>query len=153
MEWTVLISTVAGGAIATVSGGLLERWRWKRQRVDQSSENRRVLYGSYLALLSKTRHKCGSLARATSMPPAERSQGVWDTFEHCIGPRYEVEITAPPRVVTAATNTHRALADLCDGIAQGVAHGSDEYDRLSHAYREVHKVLRSAMRSDLDAAA
>lgn len=149
MEWTALVSTVAGGGIATLSAGALEFWRSKRQRVDQNTENRRVLYGSYLAVLSKTRHTVGSLARARDMQSTERATAVWDAYVQCLGRRYEVEITAPARVVAATENTQHAIRDLCVAVADGVTNDSDEYAQLRRAYKEAHSLLRRAMRSDL----
>lgn len=149
MEWTALVSTVAGGGIATLSAGALEFWRWKRQRVDQNTENRRVLYGSYLAVLSSTRHTLGVLARDADIAPVERAKAVWDAYENCISRRYEVEIMAPSGVVAAAEKTHQAIRDLCVAVAGGVTSDSEEYDHHRQAYKEVHSSLRSAMRSDL----
>ncbi|MFE1801103.1 hypothetical protein ACFW9L_33770 [Streptomyces sp. NPDC059517] len=151
MEWTALVSTLVGGGIATLSAGSLEFWRSKRQRVDQSTENRRVLYGSYLAVLSETRHTLGSLARARDMQSAERAAAVWDAYVQCISRRYEVEITAPTQVVAATENTHHAFRDLCVAVADGVTNDSDTYAQLRQAYKEAHALLRRAMRSDLGA--
>ncbi|MZD55404.1 hypothetical protein [Streptomyces sp. SID5606] len=144
-----MVSTVAGGGIATLSAGALEFWRWKRQRVDQNIENRRVLYGSYLAVLSSTRHTCGVLARAAGLSTGERAKAVWDAYEHCLSRRYEIEIMAPLSVVAAAENTHHALRDVCVAVAGGVTSESQEYARLRRVYKETHASLRSAMRFDL----
>jgi hypothetical protein len=151
VEWTALISTVVGGGIATLSAGALEFWRWKRQRVDRSIENRRVLYGSYLADLSTTRHACSVLARATDMPPVERAKAVWEAYEHCLRHRYDVEITAPSGVVAAAEDTHQALRNICIAVAEGLTYDSEDYARLRETYKETHSSLRSAMRFDLGA--
>lgn len=149
VEWTALISTVAGGGIATLSAGVLEFWRWKRQRVDQSIENRRVLYGSYLAVLSSTRHTCSWLARATELAPTERAKAVWDAYEHCLSLRYEIQIMAPLRVVAAADTTHHAVRDLCMAVEVGATSDSEEYTRVRQAYKDAHMSLRRAMRADL----
>ncbi|ATL28738.1 hypothetical protein [Streptomyces formicae] len=149
MEWTALISTVAGGAIATLSAGALEFWRWKRQRVDQNIENRRVLYGSYLAVLSSTRHTCSWLARATELAPTERAKAVWDAYEHCLGRRYEIQIMAPLSVVEAADDTHHAMRAMCMAVEVGVTSDDEEYTRLRQAYKDAHTSLRRAMRCDL----
>lgn len=149
MEWTALVSTVAGGGIATLSAGALEFWRWKRQRGDQNTENKRVLYASYLAVLSGTRHECSVLARAADMPSVERAKAVWDAYERCLSSRNEIEIMAPARVVAAADSNHRVLRDICIAVADGATSDSEEYADLRVAYKEVHSSLRNAMRSDL----
>ncbi|MGX1269538.1 hypothetical protein [Streptomyces phaeoluteigriseus] len=85
------------------------------------------------------------------MQSTERAAAVWDAYVQCISRRYEVEITAPTRVVAATQNTHHAIRDLCVAVADGVTNDSDEYAQLRQAYKEVHSLLRVAMRSDLGA--
>ncbi|MGJ5806040.1 hypothetical protein ACSCB1_44235 [Streptomyces europaeiscabiei] len=146
-----LASTVVGGGIATMSAGLLELWRWKREKGEQHVETRRVLYGSYLAALARARHTCSLMAREVEMPGDERRRAVWDAFEPCTSLRYELAISAPPFVVSPAEATFRRLRDIRDTVAQGLAPDSDEYARGRTQYDEVHLALRKAMRRDLGA--
>ncbi|MEV5551848.1 hypothetical protein AB0L35_37930 [Streptomyces sp. NPDC052309] len=48
MQWITLISTMVGAAIATGSAMLLDRQRWRRERLDRETQARRTLYGEYL---------------------------------------------------------------------------------------------------------
>ncbi|MFJ9019159.1 hypothetical protein ACIRPU_04090 [Streptomyces sp. NPDC102259] len=68
-----LASTVVGGGIATMSAGVMERRRWRRERGEQRTEARRALYGSYLAALARARHACSLMARETQASVAMRS--------------------------------------------------------------------------------
>ncbi|ALV34175.1 hypothetical protein AS200_20550 [Streptomyces sp. CdTB01] len=151
VEWVALASTAVGGGIATVSAGLLERWRWRRDRVEQHIETRRVLYGSYLAALAKARHTCSLMARETELPASERRRAVWDAFEPCASLRYELAISAPRSVVSPAETSFRRLRDIRDTVAQGLPPESDEYARGRMQYDEAHLALRMAMRQDLGA--
>ncbi|MEU9290293.1 hypothetical protein AB0D57_38065 [Streptomyces sp. NPDC048275] len=151
VEWMTLASTVVGGGIATVSAGVLERRRWKRERGEQRTETRRAVYGSYLTALAKARHACSLMARESDAPVDERRRIVWDAFEPCISLRYELSISAPQFVVSPAEDTFRRLRDIRDAVAQGAPAQGDEYARCRMRYDEAHVALRSAMRRDLDA--
>lgn len=65
MEWMTLVSAGVGAIIATASAAVLERGRWRRENRERETAVRRVLYGEYLACLSKARNGFRSLARAT----------------------------------------------------------------------------------------
>ncbi|MET7940069.1 hypothetical protein [Streptomyces sp. NPDC005302] len=146
-----MTSTVVGGGIAMASAGTLELWRWRRDRGVQHVETRRVLYGSYLAALAKSRHTCSLMARETALPDDERRRAVWDAFEPCASLRYELAISAPPFVVEPAEATFRRLRDIRDTVAQGLPPDSGEYARGRTEYDKVHLALRKAMRRDLGA--
>jgi hypothetical protein len=146
-----LASTVVGGGIATVSAGVLERRRWKRERGEQRMETRRALYGSYLAALAKARHACGLMARETEAPVDRRRRVVWEAFEPCVGLRYELSISAPSSVVVPAADTFHRLQDLLEIVSSGATADSDEYARGRTRYGDAHTALTTAMRSDLGA--
>lgn len=52
MRWITLISTIVGAAIATGSAVLLDRQRWRRERLERDTQSRRALYGNYPGSLS-----------------------------------------------------------------------------------------------------
>jgi hypothetical protein len=114
-------------------------------------ETRRVLYGSYLAVLAKARHTCSLMARETEVPADQRRKAVWDAFEPCISFRYELAISAPRLVVSPAEDTFRRLRDIRDIVAQGLSAEGDEYAQCRTRYDEAHLALRRAMRRDLGA--
>ncbi|GAA4916756.1 hypothetical protein ACFPM3_21290 [Streptomyces coeruleoprunus] len=151
MEWMTLASTVVGAGIATVSALLLERRRWRRERLDRGTEVRRALYGDYLACLSEARNACGRLARAVDLDSATRRQEARAAFEPCVGLRYQMTITAPARVVEASEKTFRTLRDLRDEVAEGTRLDSDDYRHGRDLYNDELTALREAMRRDLGA--
>ncbi|MEV0112803.1 hypothetical protein AB0H77_06040 [Streptomyces sp. NPDC050844] len=151
MEWMTLASTLVGGGIATVSAGYLERRRWKHDRVDQRIEARRALYGTYLAGLSTARLTFSRLVRDTEVSNAERRQLAWDAFAPCSGLRYQVVISAPEAVATAAEDVYRKLRDLRNAVSEGLQLEGSDYAEYRARYDTALRTLRAAMRVDLGA--
>ncbi|MFF4710117.1 hypothetical protein ACFY2V_01705 [Streptomyces eurythermus] len=149
MQWITLISTIVGAVIATGSAMLLDRQRWKRERVDRETQTRRTLYGDYLAGLSEARHACGNMARDPDMEPSMRRTTAREAFGPCIGPRYQMTISAPGRVVEASEAAFRRLRDLRDRVMEGVLATDPVYLEGRRTYDEALAVLRARMREDL----
>lgn len=149
MQWIALLSTVVGAAIATGSAALLDRRRWRRERLDRETQLRRTLYGEYLACLSEARHTCGNVARTPDMAPSERRTTARDAFGPCIGLRYQMTITAPPLVVDASENAFRRLRDLRDRVVEGASVDDPPYQEGRRGYDEALAELRARMRDDL----
>ncbi|MEV6885948.1 hypothetical protein [Streptomyces sp. NPDC051135] len=149
MQWITLISTVVGAAIATGSAMLLDRQRWKRERLDRETQARRILYGDYLATLSEARHACGNMARDPDIAPSTRRTTAREAFGPCIGLRYQMTISAPARVVEASEDTFRRLRDLRDRVMDGVLVTDQAYLQARRNYDEALAALRARMRQDL----
>jgi hypothetical protein len=149
MQWITLISTVVGAVIATGSAMLLDRQRWKRERVDRETQARRTLYGDYLAGLSEARHACGNMARDPDMEPSTRRTTAREAFGPCIGLRYQMTITAPSRVVEASEDAFRRLRDLRDRVMEGVLATDPVYLEGRRTYDDALALLRARMREDL----
>ncbi|MFE9024576.1 hypothetical protein ACFYNL_39345 [Streptomyces sp. NPDC007808] len=151
MEWMALASTLVGGAIATISAGYLDRRRWKRDRTDQQTEARRVLYGTYLANLSQARLVFSRLVRDTEASNVERRKAAWDAFDACSGLRYQMTISAPKTVVEPAEDVYRKLRDLRNAVADGLLLEDADYAERRIRYDIALGALRAAMRDDLAA--
>jgi hypothetical protein len=150
MQWITLISTIVGAVIATGSAMLLDRQRWKRERLDRETQTRRTLYGDYLAGLSEARHACGNVARDSDMEPSMRRTMAREAFGPCIGLRYQMTISAPSRVVEASEDAFRRLRDLRDRVMEGVLVTDPVYLEGRRTYDDALAVLRARMREDLD---
>ncbi|MEU3957180.1 hypothetical protein AB0F45_33535 [Streptomyces achromogenes] len=149
MQWIPLISTIVGAVIATGSAMLLDRQRWKRERVDRETQARRALYGDYLASLSEARHACGNMARDPDMEPSMRRTTAREAFGPCIGLRYQMTISVPSRVVEASEDAFRRLRDLRDRVMEGVLATDPVYLEGRRTYDDALAVLRARMREDL----
>ncbi|MCX5134814.1 MULTISPECIES: hypothetical protein [unclassified Streptomyces] len=146
-----MASTVVGGAIATASAGLLDHRRWRRERGDQHTDQRRTLYVSYLTALACARHSCRVAVRDRDLDAQQRRHAVWGAFEACTALRYEVSICAPRNVVKPADDAFRRLRDLRDVVAHGFSRDSDPYIEGRLHYDQAYQALRDAMRHDLGA--
>ncbi|QNP72670.1 hypothetical protein IAG44_26745 [Streptomyces roseirectus] len=146
MPWAALVSAVVGAVIATGAGALLERARWRRERSERSAGVRRVLYGEYLEQLSQARNVFRGLARSPDLPRAEREQAARSGFAACYGLRYQMSITAPDQVVRASETAFRALRDVRDLAAGGVAAGDPAYVTGRESYEDALAALRAGMR-------
>ncbi|MEU0337261.1 hypothetical protein [Streptomyces sp. NPDC006193] len=145
MQWFALVSTVVGAAIATGSAMLLDRQRWKRERLDRETQARRTLYGEYLARLSAARHACGNLARDPDMEPSTRRTTAREAFGPCIGLRYQMTISAPGRVVEASEDAFRRLRDLRDRVMEGALVTDAAYLEGRRTYDDALAALRATM--------
>ncbi|MBD0419434.1 hypothetical protein H0H10_09715 [Streptomyces sp. TRM S81-3] len=149
MQWITLISTMVGAAIATGSAMLLDRQRWRRERLDRETQARRALYGEYLAGLSEARHACGNVARDPDMDLSTRRTTAREAFGPCIGLRYQMTISAPSRVVEASEDAFRRLRDLRDRVMEGVSASEPAYLEGRRRYDDALALLRARMREDL----
>ncbi|MBZ3900504.1 MULTISPECIES: hypothetical protein [Streptomyces] len=149
MQWITLMSTLVGAAIATGSALLLDRQRWKRERLERETHTRRTLYGEYLASLSEARHTCGNVARDPDMELSVRRATARHAFGPCIGLRYQMTISAPSHVVDASEDTFRRLRDLRDRVMEGALATDPVYVEGRLNYNDALAVLRTRMRGDL----
>lgn len=149
MEWGTLLSTLAGGGIATASASLLDHRRWKRESGDQHIQSRRTLYVTYLTALAAARNACRVAVRDSSVDLSQHRPVLWETLEVCTGLRYEVSISAPKFVVRPSDDSFELLRDICEVVTDGHGHSSDEYINARPRYDKAHQALRDAMRRDL----
>lgn len=128
---------------------LLDRQRWRRERLERETQARRTLYGEYLASLSEARHACGNVARDPEVDLSTRRTTARQAFGPCIGLRYQMTISAPSRVVDASEEAFRRLRDLRDRVMAGVLAAEPVYVEGRLAYNDALAVLRARMREDL----
>ncbi|MDQ6949999.1 MAG: hypothetical protein M3256_28090 [Actinomycetota bacterium] len=64
--WLAIVGTLSGTAMGSATAWLVERGKWKRQRVERWDEARRVLYAQHLSNVDRLREKLQKLAQASS---------------------------------------------------------------------------------------
>lgn len=139
MEWTTLISTLAGAVIGISATVVTERSRSRRERQADELSVRRGAYADYLAALSQTRVEIRVAARDASVPPNLRAEKAVAAF-HDTGVydrRYQVAVVAPAEVVEASDRMFRTLRDLRDRVVDGAL-------RVDTAYRDQANVSADA---------
>ncbi|MGW0960786.1 hypothetical protein ACWD4K_17495 [Streptomyces gelaticus] len=149
MQWISLISAIVGAVIATAATAFLDRHRWRREQAQRVIDTRRVLYGEYLAALSRARNDFRVLARDLNTAPAERDVSARTSFAPCYEIRYQVTITASAAVVAASEKTFRRLRDVRDLAGAGTLAGDERYSGGRREYEDALAELRTAMRQEL----
>ncbi|MFJ5294529.1 hypothetical protein [Streptomyces sp. NPDC088348] len=151
MQWISLISAIAGAIIATAATAFLDRHRWRREQAQRRTDTRRVLYGEYLATLSRARNDFRILARDLDTAPAQRDTSARNSFAPCYEVRYQITITASTKVVAASEKTFRRLRDVRDLAGDGTLAGDERYSGGRGEYEAALTELRTAMRQELRA--
>ncbi|MEV8455467.1 hypothetical protein AB0467_34590 [Streptomyces sp. NPDC052095] len=149
MQWIPLASVIVGALIATASSAFLDRHRWRREQAQRLADARRVLYGEYLAALSKARNDFRVLARDLDTAQAQRDVSARTSFAPCYEIRYQVTITASAKVVAASEKTFRRLRDVRDLAAAGTLAGDERHSGGRGEYEAALTELRTAMREEL----
>ncbi|MPY47183.1 hypothetical protein [Streptomyces acidicola] len=149
--WLSLVSAITGAVIATASSAFLDHHRWRRDQAQQLTDTRRVLYGEYLAALSKARNHFRSLARDLDIDPKERGASARTSFVPCYDGRYQIAITASAKVVAASEETFRKLRNIRDVAGSGALAGDERYAEGRSEYEVALAKLRKAMREELGA--
>ncbi|MEV7978426.1 hypothetical protein [Streptomyces sp. NPDC086519] len=160
MEWTTLVSTLAGATIAMGSALLVERRRDRRDlAIDQDRHRRQMetewrvarqeLYSSFLADLTQARNEMRRIARDPETSHDQKAHAARAAFISCYGLRYQMEILAPSTVAGLAIELFRAVRNLRDDFTEGAVAVSSEDSRLTNEYHEALRALRAAMRDDL----
>ncbi|WP_326771134.1 hypothetical protein OG978_48030 (plasmid) [Streptomyces sp. NBC_01591] len=149
MQWISLASAVVGAVIATASSAFLDRHRWRREQAQRLTDTRRVLYGEYLAALSKARNDFRVLARDLDTALAQRDVSARTSFAPCYEIRYQVTTTASAKVVAASEETFRCLRDVRDLAGAGTLAGDERYSGGRGEYEAALTELRVAMREEL----
>ncbi|MFE5329431.1 hypothetical protein ACFRCG_23890 [Embleya sp. NPDC056575] len=151
MEWTTLISTLAGALIGISATVVTERSRSRRERLADDLTVRRGAYADYLAALSRTRVDIRAAARDAATPPNVRAEkavaafydsGVYDR-------RYQVAVVAPMAVVEASDRMFRALRALRDRVVDGALRVDSAYRDQANATEDALAELLRLIRLDL----
>ncbi|MFJ1644697.1 hypothetical protein [Streptomyces sp. NPDC088258] len=149
MQWISLASVVVGALIATASSAFLDRRRWRREQAQRLVDARRILYGEYLAALSRARNDFRGLARDLDVPLDRRDMSARASFAPCYEIRYQVAITASVAVVAVSEETFRRLRDVRDLAGAGTLAGDERYSGGRGEYEAALTKLRAAMREEL----
>jgi hypothetical protein len=149
MDWTPLLATLLGAAIATGSALLIEVKRDRREALAEWRQSKRELYGAYLGLLSQVRSELQLIMLDPGLSEAERTIAARQSFARCYELRYQLEIFAPRAVVEPALDYFRSVRRAREATIRGVSHGDDGYEAAFQDVMEALTAVRTAMRLDM----
>jgi hypothetical protein len=149
MDWTPLLATLLGAAIATGSALLVEVRKDQRETVAEWRRSKRELYGAYLGVLSQVRSELQLIMLDRGMSEAERKIAARQSFARCYEIRYQLEVFAPRAVVEPALNYFRSVRRAREATILGVSNGDEGYEAAFHDVMEALTTVRTAMRHDM----
>ena len=156
MEWTTLIATLLGAAIAMVTSLGVEI---RKDRHDTDAEwrrSRREIYTEYLTVLAQVRWELSGVAASDELSPETRRTTANAVFAQCYQVRHQLELFAPDDVLESALIYFRALRTFRDDVREGRRDGSPGYDRASEYAAHVRRTkeeygrCRDSMRTDIN---
>lgn len=150
MDWTTLVATLLGAAIATITTLLAESHRDRRHMSIEWLRTRRDLYAAFLAALAKARDRLAALSKdRRKMKPWELEEAARQAFAPCYELRHQFELIVGDDALEPAIDYFRRVRDLRTVVAKGLGPGSEEWDRCMELVKEALKKANQEMRADL----
>ncbi|MFB6814051.1 hypothetical protein ACFCV8_05860 [Streptomyces sp. NPDC056347] len=151
MDWTPLLSTLAGAVIGIAATLIADRNRWRREETRNALEVRREAYTDYVSALKAAGEEIRAVAlgdhmsesaRDAAVREAVRGTGIYTASER-------LWLVGPPQVVEAGNEAFRCLRKIRDAYARGAAVGSADVAPLLERRRRAMARMRHLMREDL----
>jgi hypothetical protein len=100
MDWSSLVSTVAGGVLVLASTWFSDVRRWRRAHLDEAEDRRRQAYAAYLAVVADAGNSLRLISRNENINAGEAAQQAHDGFASSgvHARRFEVDILAPEAI-------------------------------------------------------
>ncbi|MEU7283386.1 hypothetical protein AB0A69_32110 [Streptomyces sp. NPDC045431] len=149
MDWTPLLATLLGAAIATGSALLVEVRKDRREALAEWRRSKRELYGAYLGVLSQVRSELQLIILDRGMSEADRTIAARQSFARCYELRYQLEVFAPRAVVEPALDYFRSVRRAREATIRGVPDGDEGYEAAFQDVMEALIAIRTAMRLDM----
>ncbi|MFC0844016.1 hypothetical protein ACFH04_09875 [Streptomyces noboritoensis] len=155
MDWTTLVATLVGAAIAMSSSLIVEI---RRSRHDTDSEwrrSRREIYAEYLTVLSQARWELSGVAGNGELSDTARRAAANEIFARCYQIRHQLELYSPSAVSEPALVYFRTLRTFRNAIRDGLRDGAPDYSEETEYAAHVRQVkeefgqCRDAMRADI----
>lgn len=149
MDWTPLLATLFGAAIATGSALLVDVRRDRRESLAEWRRGKRDLYGAYLGMLSQVRSELQLIILDHVMSETERKVAARQSFARCYEIRYQLEVFAPRAVVEPALDYFRSVRRAREATIRGVSNGDEGYEAAFQDVMQALTAVRAAMRRDM----
>ncbi|MEU6979380.1 MULTISPECIES: hypothetical protein [unclassified Streptomyces] len=151
MDWTPLLSTLAGAVIGIAATLIADRNRWRREEARHALDVRRTVYTEYVTALKAAGEEMRAVAlgdhrseavRDAAVREAVRGTGLYTASER-------LWLVGPPQVVAAGNEAFHCLRAIRDAYARGAAVGSADDAPLIERRRKAMAQMRRLMREDL----
>ncbi|MEU7659018.1 hypothetical protein AB0B60_11100 [Streptomyces lincolnensis] len=156
MEWTTLVATLLGAAIAMSTSLMVEIRKVRHDTESEGRRTRREIYAEYLTVLSQARWELSGVAADSELSDAARRARANEIFARCYQIRHQLELYSPGSVEEPALIYFRHLRDFRNAVRGGLRDGVPDVD-AERAYADhIQKVkeqfgrCRDAMRADIN---
>jgi hypothetical protein len=157
MDWTTLVATLVGAAIAMGTSLGVEIRKDRHNTESEWRRTRREIYAAYLTVLTQARWELSGVAGNDELSDAVRRATSNEIFARCYQIRHQLELYAPSSVVEPALAYFRTLRAFRNAIREGLRDGApDYYNHESEYAAHVKRVkedfgrCRDAMRNDIN---
>lgn len=156
VDWTTLVATLLGAAIAMSTSLVVEIRKARHDNESEWRRTRREIYAEYLTALTQARWELSGVAANSRLSDADRRAKANEIFARCYQIRHQLELYAPSTVVTPAVTYFRSLRAFRNAIRDGLRDGVPSPDAQSAYGRHVSEVkaeferCRDAMRADIN---
>ena len=149
MQWTTLLVTLLGAAIAMGTALLVQARRDRHDLAAEWRKTRREMYMTFLAVLAQARNELLALAKKSGMTEANRDEMARQVFARCYEPRHHLELIAPREVSEPALAYFRSVRSLRNLVAAGKGITDPEWKPHATQVKRALDTAQEAMREDL----
>jgi hypothetical protein len=152
VQWTTLLGTLVGAAIAMGTALLVQARRDRHELAAEWRRTRRELYMTFLDSLAQARSELLALSKKTGMTADDLDETARQVFARCYGPRHHLELVAPDEVAEHAVEYFRSVRTLRDLVAAGRTVTDPDWEPVAAQVKRILDTAQEAMRQDLQRA-
>lgn len=151
MDWIAPVGTIGGAIVGVGSALLAERLRWRRERDQQWTQQRRAVYQEFVTASSRAHSETRASVLRAGLSESERFSEIHQAIDgsRLWQARQALSLTAPSHIVALAAEVTRALEAIRDLLIEAPSITGDCFLHLRAIYWLKSADLRQAMRSDL----
>ncbi|WP_410663333.1 hypothetical protein [Amycolatopsis sp. lyj-84] len=149
MQWTTLLATLVGAAIAMGTSLGVQARKDRHELAAEWRQIRRDMYMTFLSVLARSRSELLALSKKNDLTEAELDETARQVFASCYEQRHHLEVVAPPAVTKAALACFRTVRALRNVVAAGNGVTDPEWKANAGQIKHTLESVQSAMRDDL----
>lgn len=149
MQWTTILATLAGAAIAMGTSLVVQARKDRHDLAAEWRQIRREMYMTFLSVLAKARSELLALSKKTDLTEVEHDETARQVFAPCYEQRHHLEVVAPPDVAKAALDYFRTVRGLRNVVAARKGVIDPEWEANARQIKTTLETAQKAMRDDL----